>query len=250
MKRGILIIDRGSRETSASRELKIITEKVRIKGRYDYADFCFLEVLPPFISDAIQKCPLNDLDTLTIVPYFLYPGRKIKATVTNVMKYQKHTETKFLVTKQMSMHPIMVKLVDNRIVDALRRNNYDLDRDKTDVLIIAHGSSDINAQRSVNYIVGQLKDSYRNVNRCYLEMEQPDIPAGMEISAANNPSVLVVVFYFLHEGAHVKQDINKFLLPALEKSNLKNTCITRHIGADDAMVDFILKRASEVEHAN
>ncbi len=250
MKRGILIINRGSRETGAPRELKIITEKVRIKGGYDYADFCFLEVLPPFISDAMKKCPLNDLDTLTIVPYFLYPGRKIKVTVTNVMKYQKYTKTKFLVTKQMSMHPTMVKLVDNRIVDALKRNNYDIDRDKTDVLIVAHGSSDINAQRSINYVVEQLKDSYRNVNRCYLEIEQPDIPAGVEISAANNPSILVVVFYFLHEGAHVKRDVNAFLQPALEKLNLKNACITRHIGVDDAMIDLILERASEVEHAD
>lgn len=250
MKRGILIIDRGSRETAASRDLKIIAEKVRIKGRYDYADFCFLEILPPFINDAMQKCPLNDLDTLTIVPYFLYPGRKTKATVTSVMKYQKYTKTKFLVTKQMSMHPIMVKLVDNRIVDALKRNNYDIARDKTDVLIIAHGSSDINAQRSINYIVEQLKDSYRNVNRCYLELEQPDVPAGVDVSAANNPSVLVIVFYFLHEGIHVKQDVNEILLPALKKSGLKNSCITRHMGADDAMVDLILKRAAEVEHAD
>lgn len=250
MKKGLLIIDRGSREPEASQELKIITEKVRTRGRYDYADFCFLEVLPPFITDAMQKCPLDDLDTLTIVPYFLYPGKKIKASVTDIMKYQQNTRTKFLVTKPMSMHPIMVKLVDNRVVDALNRNNQYVDRNKTDVLIIGHGSKDINAQRSINYIVERLKRSYRNVSRCFLEIEQPDIQTGINRCEKDNPSVLVIVFYFLHRGAHVKRDINNDLLPALEKSSLKNTCITHHIGTDDAMADLILERVSEVEDAD
>ena len=45
-----------------------------------------------------------------------------------------------------------------------------------DVLIIGHGSKDPNAQRSLNYIVNELNDSsYRNVSRCWLEIEQPDI---------------------------------------------------------------------------
>lgn len=250
MKRGLLIIDRGSREPEASSELTIITKKVHNRGRYDYADFCFLEVLPPFIEDAIQKCPLDDLDTLTIVPYFLYPGKKIKASVTNIMKYQQNTKTKFLVTKPMSMHPIMVKLVDNRIIDALQRNNQNTCREKTDVLIIGHGSKDINAQRSLNYVVEELKKSYRNVSRCFLELERPDIQAGIDECEKDDPLVLVIVFYFLHKGAHVKRDVHNDLLPALEKSNLKNTCITHHMGTDDAMVDLILERASEVEDAD
>ena len=33
-------------------------------------------------------------------------------------------------------------------------------------MIIGHGSKDPNAQRSLDYIVNELKDSYRNVSRC------------------------------------------------------------------------------------
>ena len=62
--------------------------------------------------------------------------------------------------------------------------------------------------------------------------------------------MLVIVFYFLHEGAHVKTDINNDLLPALEKSNLKNVYITKHLGADEKMIDLIVERAKEVEDAN
>ena len=58
------------------------------------------------------------------------------------------------------------------------------------------------------------------------------------------------VFYFLHEGAHVKTDINNDLKPALEKVNLNKVCITKHLGTDEKMIDLILERAKEVEDAN
>ncbi len=85
---------------------------------------------------------------------------------------------------------------------------------------------------------------------CFLEIEQPDIASGIENAQKNNPQVLVIVFYFLHEGAHVKTDINQDLKPALERSNLQQVYITEHIGVDEKMIDLILERAREVENAN
>jgi len=58
---------------------------------------------------------------------------------------------------------------------------------------------------------------------------------------------VVVVFYFLHEGAHVKTDINADLRPALDKHKLKKVLITQHIGTDQKMIDLIIERAQEVE---
>jgi len=51
-----MLIDRGSREREAEEELEIICEKVREKGNYDFTEFCFLEVVPPFIEDGMEKC--------------------------------------------------------------------------------------------------------------------------------------------------------------------------------------------------
>ncbi|HIH99273.1 MAG TPA: sirohydrochlorin cobaltochelatase, partial [Nitrosopumilus sp.] len=50
--------------------------------------------------------------------------------------------------------------------------------------------------------------------------------------------------------AHVKTDINNDLIPALEKSMIKKSYITKHIGTDQKMIDLILERAKEVENAN
>lgn len=185
MKRGILLIDRGSREREASEELEAICNAVKSKGNYTFADYCFLEVEPPYIEDGIEKCLKSDIDSLTIVPFFLYPGKKVKNAVTDVMKFQKDTEVKFLITKPISMHSTLIDIVENRIQSAIKQNDVVIPKNKTDVLIIGHGSKDPNAKRSLDYIVNGLQERYRNVDRCWLEIEQPDIAKGVKTAAMN-----------------------------------------------------------------
>ena len=247
MKRGLLLIDRGSKEREAGEELETICKEIKKKGDYAFAEYCFLEVTPPYIEDGIKKCLKSDIDSLTIVPYFLYPGKKVKASVTEVMKYQATTNVKFLVTKPMSMHMTLVKLVENRIKSALDKGGILLANDKIDVLVIGHGSKDPNAKMSIKYVVDELGHTYRNVDYCFLEIEEPNIEQGIEACKKREPEVLVVVFYFLHEGAHVKTDINADLRPALENHKLKKVLITQHIGTDQRMIDLIIERAKEVE---
>lgn len=246
-RRGLLLIDRGSREREASEELEAICSAVKSRGGYAFADYCFLEVEPPYIEDGVEKCLKSGIDSLTIVPFFLYPGRKVKNAVTDVMKFQKDTEVRFVVTRPMSMHRTLVELVESRIGAALEENSAPFSKNEVDVLIIGHGSKDPNAQRSLNFIVDALRKDYRNVNRCWLEIERPDIAEGIRTSEKNDPKVLVIVFYFLHEGAHVKTDINNDLLPALEGSGLQNVFVTRHLGADEKIIDLVIERAREVE---
>ena len=250
MKRGLLVIDRGSREDEVKEELKDICYRVKEKGNYEFSDFCFLEVVPPFIKEGIQNSINHNLDTLTIIPYFLYPGKKVKAAVTDVMKLQAITDVKFVVSKPMSMHKTMIDLVDNRVSTVLKENNINFSKNEVDVLIIGHGSKDPNAKLSIKYIVDGLTSTYRNIDYCFLEIEEPNIQQGITKFEKNNPKVLVIVFYFLHKGAHVKRDIYEDLNPALEKSNLENVLITKHIGTDEKMIDLIIERAKEVENAN
>ncbi len=251
MRRGLLIIDRGSREQEAKDELNLISAAVKEKGEYQYCSYCFLEVVPPFIGKGIGDALASSLDELVIVPYFLYPGKKVKAAVSDAMSMQAGTSTKFLVTRPMSMHRTMIDLVRNRVASALRESGRSILESQTDVLIIGHGSMDPNAQISIQYVEDGLRPLYRNVSHCFLEIEQPDIQAGIQACKKNNPDTLAIVFYFLHEGAHVKRDIYEDLNPALKKFGLEsNAVITRHIGADSMMIDLILERASEVQSAD
>ena len=246
------MIDRGSREPEARDELDAICAGAMRRGGYDHASYCFLEVEPPYIPEGIEGALAGAPGTLTIVPYFLYPGRKSKAAVTGAMRMQAGAPgTRFVVSRAMSMHPTMVDIVRSRVSAALEEGGEGAaPPGEVDVLVVCHGSKDPNARRSVRYVVEALSAEYRCVDYCFLEIEKPDIRDGVRAAERRRPRVLVVVFYFLHEGAHVKRDIYEDLNPALEEAGgLGKVLVTRHIGADERMIDLVVGRAREAEAA-
>lgn len=247
MKRGLLIIDRGSHEDDVKHELQYICDKVKQKGNYHVSDYCFLEVVPPYIEEGINTCLSTEIDSLTIVPYFLYPGRKVKAAVDTAIKFQSKTKVKLAISKPMSLHKSLINLVDQKIQAILEKNKVTAARNGTDILIIGHGSKDPDARSSLKYVADGLEPLYRNVNYCFLEIEEPNIQQGINTCAKNNPEFLVVVPYFLHKGAHVKRDIYEDLNPAIASSGIKKIFLSEHLGTDDKMVDLVLERAKEVE---
>ncbi len=247
MKRGILLIDRGSREQEVKDELAHICNFIKSQGGYDYVGYCFLEVVPPYIEDGVRCALEYTLDVLIIVPYFLYPGKKVKMAITKVMSLQKNTPTKFVVTRLLNLHKTMINLVQQRIENALEKNSIKTPKNEIDVLIIGHGSKDPNAQTAIKYVTDGIKNSYRNVLHCFLEIEQPNISQGFRLCQINGAKMLVVVLYFLHKGAHVKHDIYEDLEPAVDSSNIEEIVITEHIGADPKIIQLVQERICEVE---
>ncbi len=246
MKRGLLLIDRGSHEDDVKQELQHICDKVKQKGGYHMANYCFLEVIPPYIEEGIRALLLSEIDSLTIVPYFLYPGRKVKAAVDTAAKFQS-AKTKISISRPMNMHQSLITLVDEKIEKILARNKSSVQKKNVDVLVIGHGSKDPEARSALKYVADGLGKTYRNVNYCFLEIEEPNIKQGIEACSKNNPDCLVVVPYFLHKGAHVKRDIYDDLNPAIASSNIKQIFLSEHLGIDEKMVDLVLERAMEVE---
>jgi sirohydrochlorin ferrochelatase len=60
---------------------------------------------------------------------------------------------------------------------------------------------------------------------------------------------LIIVPYFLHKGAHIKNDVVKDINSALANYNLENiqVYITDHFGVDPKLVKLVLERAIEAE---
>ena len=247
MKRGLLLIDRGSREEEVKDELEYICSKAKESGGYQFSDYCFLEVVPPFIEEGMEKCFRQDLDALTVVPYFLYPGKKVKLAVNTAVGMISKTKMRIKIAKPIILHKSLLDIVHDKVDDVIAKNKITFSKKEIDVLLIGHGSKDPNAKTSLQYVVDGLKDSYRNVTHCWLEIEEPNIKQGIETCAKNKPNVLIIVPYFLHRGAHVKRDIYEDLNPAMEKSGIEDIFITDHLGTDDKLIDLVIERAKEVE---
>ena len=247
MKRGLLLIDRGSREEEVKDELRYICSKAKESGGYQFSDYCFLEVVPPFIEEVMEKCFRQDLDSLTVVPYFLYPGKKVKLAVNRAIGMISKRNTRIKIAKPIILHKSLLDIVRDKVDGVIAKNKIAFSKKEIDVLLIGHGSKDPYAKTSLQYVVYGLKNSYRNVIHCWLEIEEPNIKQGIESCAKNKPNVLIIVPYFLHRGAHVKRYIYEDLNPAMKDSGIVDIFITDHLGTDDRLIDLVLERAKEVE---
>jgi sirohydrochlorin ferrochelatase len=247
LKKALLIVDRGSREPDVRHELEQICFLAKQRADYDHVDYSFLEVLPPFIPEGISQCMAAGTNFITVMPYFLYPGMKLKDTVKQSAKIGRDKNLKLVITKPLSYHPMMVQLIIDRI-DELKKSKCISQPDREcDVVLIGHGSSDKNAHDAFVYAANAIKPYYRNVEFCFLELDRPNIENGIGQAVAGDPQTILIVPYFLHKGAHIKRDVIEDLNAALDKYKFKNAFMGHHLGVDEKLVNIIIERAREVE---
>ncbi|MER3407963.1 MAG: hypothetical protein C4292_04170, partial [Nitrososphaera sp.] len=247
MKRALLLVDRGSREPEVRQEIADICALAKSKAGYDYAGYCFLEVLPPFIEEGINNCIASGAQSITVMPYFLYPGMKLKDAVRQSARIGRDKKLDIAIARPLSYHPSMHRLVAERVAQLKKEKGIALADSECDILLIGHGSSDRNAHDAFVHVAQTLRPLYRNVHHCFLELDRPNIEEGVMQAVADRPLALIMVPYFLHRGAHIKRDVVSDVSAALAKAKFDGAYMAGHLGVDDVLVSLVVERAAEVE---
>lgn len=239
MSRSLLLIDRGSREREVKEELEELSLLIKEIGNYDLVRYCFLEVVPPYIREGIEA---TVSDHLTIVPYFLYPGMKLKAAILNSKEIAEEMNLNYLISDCLHYHPNLAKIVTRRVKEAKIEHNITIDDKECDLLLIGHGSSDIDARNAFETIYDEVRDNYRNASYAFLELDEPNIKQGINKLLDENPKVLIIMPYFLHKGAHVKHDIREDIDAAIRYTNTR-VIVTEHLGVSREMAEIVVEKA-------
>ena len=247
MKKALLIIDRGSKEYEVQEELFLISQKAKEKGGYAYSNYCFLEVRPPYIEEGIKNCINEKVDLITVMPYFLYPGMKLKDAVKKTAEITKKLGLKLVITKPLCYSEMLSSVIRDRLTKLKSDNLIQFNDIECDVLVIGHGSSDRRAREAFIFTIKSITQFYKNVEFCFLELDKPNIENGINSIIKKNPKVILIMPYFLHKGIHIKSDVIKEIKNAMEKYPFSNILIADHIGVDEKMVKLVLDRAIEVE---
>ena len=247
MRKAFLIIDRGSKEFEVQEELFLISQKAKEKGGYVYSNYCFLEVRPPYIEEGIKNCINEKVDLITVMPYFLYPGMKLKDAVKKTAEITKKLGLKLVITKPLCYSEMLSSVIRDRLTKLKSDNLIQFKDIECDVLVIGHGSSDRRAREAFIFTIKNITQFYKNVEFCFLELDEPNIEDGINSIVKKNPKVIMIMPYFLHKGIHIKNDVVKEIKNAMEKHTFTNILIADHIGVDEKMVKLILERAIEVE---
>lgn len=247
LNKALLLIDRGSREPEVRNELQELCTMAARKAHYDSVSYCFLEVIPPFIEEGINKCLDAGAGQITIMPYFLYPGMKLKDTVKKAALIMKDQKLRMVISKPLSYHSLMAKLICERISEVKADKGLNLEDSECDILLIGHGSSDRNAHDAFMNAADAVRPLYRRVHHCFLELDSPNIKSGIADVIKNDPRIVIMMPYFLHRGAHIKRDVVEEVEASLAEHAFNNAFMARHLGVDEKLVELVLQRASEAE---
>lgn len=228
-------------------ELHTTCYLIKNKTEYDYVDFCFLEVIPPYIDEGIKKCIEKNIDSITVVPYFLYPGMKLKDAVTKTASVIPVQRKKIVVTKPLSYQPVISDIVLQRVNSIIAEKGLKNNLNNICLLLIGHGSSDRRAREAFLYTVRSLEKTYKKVKFCFLELEPPNIEEGIKDCLSLNPDIIIAIPYFLHKGIHIQKDILVDIDNALKKYQFRNMFIAEHIGVNSSIIDLVINLAKEAE---
>jgi sirohydrochlorin ferrochelatase len=79
---------------------------------------------------------------------------------------------------------------------------------KTALLLIAHGSRQVEANADLHHVVAGLRGrGWEVVEAAFLELAEPDIDEGGRRCVAAGSRRVVLVPYFLSAGVHVRRDL-------------------------------------------
>jgi sirohydrochlorin ferrochelatase len=120
MSRAILLVDHGSRAEQANDQLDAIAEAVRSRAGDALVRVAHLELAEPSIGDAIDACAAEGVTEITLVPWFLGPGRHTSRDIPEqaALAAGRHPGLRLRIAEPLGVHEKLVDVVLERALAA------------------------------------------------------------------------------------------------------------------------------------
>lgn len=120
-KLGIIIVDHGSRRAESNDLLLEVVEQFRQTSDFGIVEPAHMELAEPSIAEAFARCVAQGANRIIVHPYFLSPGRHWHEDIPQLAKEASanHAGVSFTVTHPLGPHPLMLKIIQDRIKDCL-----------------------------------------------------------------------------------------------------------------------------------
>ena len=117
------------------------------------------------------------------------------------------------------------------------------------LLVIAHGSPRPEANRDVLAVAEEVRARgvFSFVLTCYLDCNQPDISAGVDLCVDAGASEIVAVPYLLHSGKHFVRDLPRILQESARRHPGTRIRMGNYIGREPRMLDVLRDRVAEAD---
>jgi len=112
---------------------------------------------------------------------------------------------------------------------------------KTAVIILGHGSRSGDADRAIRKVVDRLRStgSQDDVEHAFLQYVPPTLQEALKRCIGKKADRIVIVPFFLQEGAHVTKDIPELVQQARKQYPSITIVVTDYVGAHPLMAKIV-----------
>lgn len=119
---GVIIIDHGSRRAASNELLVEVARQFAEATGHEIVEPAHMELAPPSLGEAFDRCVARGVKTVVIHPYFLLPGRHWSEDIPALAAEAaaNHPGVRYLVTSPIGLHPLMADIIKDRIDDCVQ----------------------------------------------------------------------------------------------------------------------------------
>lgn len=245
---GIVIAGHGSRDPDAVREFEALVKLVQQRAPEHVIHHGYLEFSSPTISEAIEQNIAAGMTQIAVVPGVLLAARHAKNDMPSELlaMASKHPKIDFHFGAPLNLHPQLLHLAQERIIEAESTSQQTIRRDDTCLVLVGRGTTDPDANGEVSKLARMLEEGmgFGGVYVCYSGTAKPLVSDGLRAAAMLGFARIIVLPFFLFDGVLVKRiyaaaDALREREPALEVLS------AGYFGAHSYVADVMIERARE-----
>lgn len=205
----IVLAAHGSRDPAAIREVETLVALMRERAPEHDISHGFLEFALPTIDAGVEAMVAAGAKRVVMLPALLLAATHAKNDMPGELALlkRKFTGVEFHFGAPMDLHPLLLRLSQQRIVEAESGARRITRRADSCLVVVGRGTTDPDANSEVAKLARMLEEGlgFGASFVCYAGTTEPGIVAGLKSAARLGHERVVVFPYFLFDGVLVKR---------------------------------------------
>lgn len=244
----IVLAGHGSRDPDGVREFSALVDLLRERAGGRTVSHGFLEFAVPTIDEAVNAVVAGGAQRVVMVPGVLLAATHAKNDMpSELLALQRaHPGIAFHFGAAMDLHPKLLQLCRERIIEAEGLSGKTVARADTCLVVVGRGTSDPDANSEISKLTRMLEEGmgFGTSFVCYSGTARPLVADGLKAAALLGHKRIVVLPYFLFDGVLVKR-----IYAAADDLAARHPEIevlkAGYLGAHPHVADVFLERAAE-----
>jgi len=244
----IVIAGHGSRDPEGIREFERLVQLVRQRACGRRVNHGFLEFAGPTIDEAVRANIAAGARRVAVVPGVLLAATHAKNDLPSevLALQQEFPQAKVHFGVPLQLHPLVLKLMRERIIEAEARSEKLLKRSESCLVVVGRGTTDPDANSDVSKLARMLEEGlgFGASFVCYAGTAKPLVADGLKQAVRLGFTRIVVAPFFLFTGILVKRIYSAVTDLAARHPEIE-FLKCEYLGIHERLADALLDRADE-----